>query len=449
MNIAHTIRRLIARLIVSNRYSRFLFTRIALDEKTFLTILNDSKCIARIQKSPDLENKLNEIVSCCAPYKKLPQTQISGTTQSCFNELITDISVGINWGPKAFPLTRHALFLGEGMHHLTESWLRRLPSDAFVVLMADSREFETARKFSRDYRQVKALIEVTQDVFGARATAEVSKKLANFIALDAIAVPLPGGSRKMAGTHGNFLPDLAPEYNRFQRLWHLGFRQFALLSFHGFRQMEISLFPEILVDRHKEKRCFIIGNSPSLEKLDMSRLKGELTLGADQSHRKFHNWGFHFNYWACVDQIKIEELALEYQDNLPEDVIKFIPFEYFPMLQLPNCCPVNSRYESRPDLPFLPVVEALQTGFGVTYTLLQLAAVMGCNPIYLIGVDHHWDTVDRKVLGESKLKPAPEQIETAYRAARYWMEEQNIEIKNATPDTSRAVFDKIDYETLF
>lgn len=456
MNIARDLRHLIARLIAANRYSRSLFKRIALDETLFLSILNDPLCAERIYRTPALENRIARLASLKDISKSPAHTATPDQTRKCI-EAITDVSVGIDWGPKAFPITRHALFYGEGMRHLTERWLRRLPSDAYVVLMADSRELKTAQNFSMNYRQVKSLIEVSPDIFDTGATAEVRQRLASFRALDAIVVSLPGESRKMAGIPGNFLPDLAPEYNRFRFLWHLGFRQFALFSFHGHRQMEIPFFPDILVDRHKGKRCFLVGNSPGLEHVDMGRLKGELTFGADQGYRGFRNWGFHFNYWACVEPIEMEEQALEYQDNLPEDTLKFIPFEYLPLLQLPNCCPVHSLYESCPDLPFSPTPDTLHTGFGATYALLQLAVIMGCNPIYLIGMDHCRDRVERTALPAhpaeerlpSRITPTPEQMETAYRAARYWMEDRNIEIKNATPDTTSAVFDKIDYDALF
>jgi hypothetical protein len=56
-----------------------------------------------------------------------------------------------------------------------------------------------------------------------------------------------------------------------------------------------------LRDKHKGKRCFIIGNGPSLKNMDISKLKNEITIGSNGIYKNFEKWGFHTNYLLFED----------------------------------------------------------------------------------------------------------------------------------------------------
>ena len=394
---------------------------------------------------------------------------------------ITDISVGIPWGPRAFPITRHAVYFGMGMRHLTERWVRRIPSDATVILLVEDLAMPEAQELTSKFRQIKGILTVPHEVTEGNYNPIFSSQCTVLNNIDAIVLPVPVEHKSIEFIPGNNMPNLFDQYPLFRGLWRAGFRQFALHSFSGFRQVEIPQLLDAFEDIHKGRRCFIVGNGPSLNQLNMTRLREELTFGSNRCFMGFQKWGFHFNYWSCVDRLQVEEYGLEYQDNLPKEIVKFIPFEYLPLLQLPNSCPVNFDYEWRPPHRFSGSPDVLYLGFTVTHTLMQIAVIMGCNPIYLIGVDHRYNLsekcvqnrkfggksakiwiaedaskpthfTDQYTQGEKQklfVAPSPERSEACFQVAREWTECRGIKIYNATPDTGLDVFEKVDFDTLF
>ena len=131
------------------------------------------------------------------------------------------------------------------------------------------------------------------------------------------------------------------------------------------------------------------------------------------------------------------------------------------------------RFSGAPDI--------LHLGFSVTHMMLQIAVVMGCNPIYLVGCDHHYNfkTAANK-LGTAGLKgakiwtsedalhkthfnpnythsqspyqfitPKPEKVDAAMVAAREWCDANDVNVFNATPNTKLEAFPLVNYTTLF
>lgn len=466
MTIAGSVRRLVAGLIASNRYTRVLFKRIALDEVLLPLILKDPLFAPRVNNIPAAKKILDSL----APANTITEpTQATGVQNpsSSVHEPMTDISVGVDWGPSAFPMTRHALYFPQGMGILAERWLRRLPLDACVLILADKAEFETAKSYASSYRQIKYVIELPATLQQIETDAGIRKELASFRALDAVVLPVSTGCKDLAFLPGNMLPDLDPLYPRFRMFWRLGFRQFALYSFHGLRQMEVPFLLDDFAGRHTDQRCFILGSGPSLRHLDITQLKDEITFGSNSCHQEFQRWGFSCNYWTCTAPFQLEAQGLKHQDHLPESVVKFVPFSYLPLLQLPNCCPVNMSDDTVYGPGFSDSPDSLCPGPTSMVTLLQLAVIMKCNPIYLVGVDHRWNpdawevlhhTIANKELelwasrdAGAYLRTPPDlaRMEAAYEEARRRTEEIGVKIWNATPHSGLSVFDKIDYERLF
>ena len=331
MTIAGSVRQLVAGLIASNRYTRILFKRIALDEVLLPLILKDPLFSPRVNKIPDAR----KILAGLAPVNTVsvpPQAARVQEASPSVHEPMTDISVGVDWGPSAFPMTRHALYFPQGMGSLAERWLRRLPLDACVLILADKAEFETARSYASRYRQIKCIIELPATLKQMEADAGIRKELGSFKALDAVVLPVSPGCKHLAFLPGNTLPDIEPLYPQFRMLWRLGFRQFALYSFHGVRQMEVPFLLDAFVGKHKDRRCFILGSGPSLRHLDMTRLKDEITFGSNNCYQEFQHWGFSCNYWACTDPFQLEAHGLQHQDHLPENTLKFVPYPYLSLL---------------------------------------------------------------------------------------------------------------------
>ena len=82
-------------------------------------------------------------------------------------------------------------------------------------------------------------------------------------------------------------------------------KKFGFLSVGGY-QSDISK----LRDKHKGKRGFIIANGPSLQDIDMSLLKDEITIGCNGIFNAFEKWGFHTTYFMTEDQEQTEAPAM-------------------------------------------------------------------------------------------------------------------------------------------
>lgn len=250
----------------------------------------------------------------------------------------------------------------------------------------------------------------------------------------------------------------------------------ATLTNRTFETLFGSVFGRSLtefVGKHEGERCFIVGNGPSLNKIDMKLLKDEITLGSNRAFVGFKDWGFAYNYWMVQDRILAEQSADDFAQNLPGEVVKFIPYtilKFFKFGRMDNVVPVHLDYTQQCTFSHDPT--ALHEGFTVTTGLLQIAAIMGFKKIILVGVDHNYVIPKKSVNEDSKWSgaglsnhfsdeytnhqqgqvwemPDIEKMTKAYDSAAAWAVENGIEIVNATPGTKLKSFPTTDYNTLF
>ena len=328
-----------------------------------------------------------------------------------------------------------------------------------------------------------------------------------------LVLPLSLGRRVLRHRPGVLLPDLRGQEGLVAALWRAGYRGITLFDLGGEVQLSLPHQLEAFRDRHKGQRCFVVGNGPSLNQIDMGKLKNEITFGSNRCYMGFPDWGFEFTYWGIYDALQIEEYGPEYEMNVPAGLVKFFPMQYWPLLQLDNACPVAMDWPRAAAREFSTDPGRLIVGYSVTFMLLQIAAIMGCDPIYLVGLDHryhitrpqvltravrltgkwvarHFDhtpwyraaegavdawqqarqagTVSRariwqaddaagathfttKYTGEKKrfLMPRPQDAEQDYACALNWAQQHGRSIANATPGTALNVFPKVDFTTLF
>lgn len=231
---------------------------------------------------------------------------------------------------------------------------------------------------------------------------------------------------------------------------------------------------------HMGKRCFVVGNGPSLNNIDMSRLRHEITFGSNRVYHGFDKWGFGFTYWSIEDMLVAEDIASEWTREMigspryrstvfvPRDLMHHVGSHVRTYVN--DCIPVHfTRNECYPNLyPFSTNPAEIFWGGTVTYLLLQLAAIMGCNPIILIGIDFSYH-VPRTVknLGRSRLlstqddpnhffaeyfgkgrkwhDPNLPRMKVAYISAERASKKMGIRIYNATPGTKLKVFTRVDF----
>lgn len=153
----------------------------------------------------------------------------------------------------------------------------------------------------------------------------------------------------------------------------------------------------IYENKHKEERCFILGNAPSLLNEDLSLLKNEKVFVTNRGYKAKEFGLEHFDYHVVVDMAFYEDYAVElnsvsegtkfYPDVITEyDFYKGEPF--VPMYTLPT---VRQSKEQKRQLLKDNFPSSYKEGWGKTGNVVLNACLvayfMGFKEIYLMGVE--------------------------------------------------------------
>lgn len=221
----------------------------------------------------------------------------------------------------------------------------------------------------------------------------------------------------------------------------------------------------VFKDRHAGQRAFVIGNGPSLLNTDPRRLmrRGEITFAANNI---FLLKDFDPTYYAAIDRVLTQERAEE---------INALPWvKFFPHLVsgwITNGFFLHANHRDWPEAFSTDISVCLEIDFTVTFSLLQIAYYMGCDPIYLIGVDHtyivdngscHQEEGVLTSVAEDKnhfhpgyfgrgyrwSKPRMEPLKACYQVALDAYTQAGRELLNATAGGALDVLPRVDFETL-
>lgn len=235
---------------------------------------------------------------------------------------------------------------------------------------------------------------------------------------------------------------------------------------------------QFFYNRFKGKRCFIIGNGPSLNKHDLSLLKNEYTFAVNSFYYKTRETGFTPTFFVIEDSSVIKE-------NQDEIVSYEAPFKFFPSIY-------QSLHPKKPGAYFFPlnrgfydkfspnyavprfstdVSKVAYCGQSVTYVNLQLAYYMGFTEVYLIGMDFDYiipeshsrkgdvltsDTDDpnhfhKDYFGKGKTwkDPKLDRVLMNYKMSKLVYECAGRRIFNATKGGRLDAFERVDYDGLF
>jgi len=217
-------------------------------------------------------------------------------------------------------------------------------------------------------------------------------------------------------------------------------------------------------NRYQGQRCVIIGNGPSLQRTDLTRLKNEYTFGLNRIYLNFAEMGYATSFFVSINDLVIEQTAAEIEQlNIP----KFISW--------------RARRWLRPsdDLFFLHTTYTgrkfakdargrLWEGATVTYVALQLAYYFDFSTVVLIGVDHSFSAKGRpnetvvsqgddpdhfhpKYFGKGFRWQLPDldTSEVGYRMARQAFEADGRQVLDATIGGKLTIFPKADFSKLF
>lgn len=217
------------------------------------------------------------------------------------------------------------------------------------------------------------------------------------------------------------------------------------------------------------KRCFVMGNGPSLLKCDLELLRDEVTIGSNAQYLIWDEMGFVPTFLTVEDRLVAEDRADELRPL--DQPTKIFPRDLLYCLRgSVNTIFINFARDYRPFPKFSSDFErVVYWGGTVSMLNLQLAYYLGCTEIYLVGFDHHYKVpakIDDFVItsqGEDVNHVHPDyfgkgyrwhdpnlaRMEEAYSAARHFLEARGIRIRNATVGGELEVFERVDYASLF
>ena len=170
-----------------------------------------------------------------------------------------------------------------------------------------------------------------------------------------------------------------------------------------------------LAGKHTGKRCFVLGNGPSLKDMDINPLRNEITIGSNGVYRMFDEWGFCTTYFTMEDVAQVEDRRYELSSIQGPTRIFGVDNAYCVEERDDTLFANVIRYSHPSDSwwkNFYPgfsidFSSCVYLGSTVSYLNLQLAFYLGCNPIYVIGIDHDYGPL-QKMFPPGKIEITPE-----------------------------------------
>jgi hypothetical protein len=224
----------------------------------------------------------------------------------------------------------------------------------------------------------------------------------------------------------------------------------------------------------KGKRCFIIGNGPSLNKIDITLLKDEVTFGVNSIFLLYDKMGFEPTYYLVEDNLVMEDRH-EDIDKYVVKSTKFFPKVYSRFIKnRKNTHFVDFftvfDYRGFPHFSKDPMVYCWHGG-TVSYFCMQIAFYFGFSEVYLVGFDHNYTIPSSAQIegycitsteddvnhfspdyfgkGYRWHDPMMDRMETSYNKAKKVFERNGRKIYNATKGGKLEVFPRVEFESLF
>ena len=223
-----------------------------------------------------------------------------------------------------------------------------------------------------------------------------------------------------------------------------------------------------------DKRCFIIGNGPSLTTSDLELLQGEVCFAANSIYQIFDKTSWRPNYYLCVDgnfahdAERIKGLGrctkFLHASTIRISDAELSEYNVVPIINEPKFFRtlnsiVNYKYHTNipKEFPFT---------ITVTVNSALLAMSMGFSEIYLLGVDFSYKTaIDRNgnIVVDNAIKSHFEGVDTqrgdiavfpvdatraCYEELKRFSEDNNVKIVNCTRGGKLEVFQREDLENV-
>jgi hypothetical protein len=213
---------------------------------------------------------------------------------------------------------------------------------------------------------------------------------------------------------------------------------------------------------HLGQRCVIVCNGPSLNRMDLRALQGEVVIGLNKIHLGLPRLGFYPRYVVAVNPLVVEQSRAALAGM---SAIRFIGARA--AAHLPEDAFTHHVAILTPPVVFsTDLARGLREGGTVTHAALQVAWYMGFAEVVIIGMDHRYAQTgaphETRVLSGPDLNhfspdyfrdqawhsPDLARSEASYAEARRVYEAAGRRILDATLDGACTVFPKADFQSL-
>jgi hypothetical protein len=215
-------------------------------------------------------------------------------------------------------------------------------------------------------------------------------------------------------------------------------------------------------DKHRGDTLYLLANGPSINKVNLNKLKGSYVMCMNRFYIKFEAMGFKPNYLVCIEETVLDQF---YQDFSQLDIPIFVNWRS--RSAIPNAVYLKESFDI--NLFFQPdLTKPANAGGTVTYVCLQLAFYMGFQKVIIVGMDHSFKETGVSAKAEIRkydkdeshfdpnyfpkgmkwLLPDLIKSEYAYSIANEYYKEHGREIVDATIGGKCTVFNKVDFREL-
>lgn len=205
--------------------------------------------------------------------------------------------------------------------------------------------------------------------------------------------------------------------------------------------------------KYAGKRCFIIGNGPSLKMEDLDKLNeyGDICFGLNVIHKAYANTKWRPDFICVKDPLVIAQNyeAIKASNSCPLFINDMKLFYYWDTGENEYLLhDIQKKVYFSDD-----IVKGCSCGASVSYTAMQVSAYMGFSEIYLLGMDcSNWGAhFNDDYWMEKEVFRAPDEIRMfdAYKAAEDYSRTHGFRIFNATRGGHLEVFERVDFDSLF
>lgn len=224
-----------------------------------------------------------------------------------------------------------------------------------------------------------------------------------------------------------------------------------------------------LKDKHKGEPAVLFGGGPSINKMNLEDYKDMVTIACNGFYLKHEDISYIPNYYTVEDPLPANDNKEEITSL--KNTTKIIPYDLKDVITPDeNTVYINfKRSYMRPGNENFPLFSnnfenESYWGGTVMYMNIQLAKYLGCNPIYLIGVDLSYKVpnsvkkhgavltsteddenhFDPRYFGKGKKwhLPETERMQQAFTKAYYELKKEGVELINAGVDSKLKVIPK-------